>query len=158
MSKSGKRDDQSMHKAKLRDAVVKRDREICTCCRRSLENVSKFDVDHNVPRGAGGSDILSNQSALCRQCHRAKHGEGLAPTIELQSTGSMDKLEFMLFKQFFNEMIPALAREFGVRLVPKFRLDTRDVWHLPEGDMRRLDSRLADEEPEYSSFQASEYM
>jgi hypothetical protein len=115
-------------------------------------------VDHNVPRGVGGSDTFSNQSALCRQCHDAKHGDGLAPTVELQSTGNMDKVEFMLFKQFFNEMLPAMARTVDVRLIPKFRLDKRYVWHLPEGDMRRLDTRLSDEDAEYNSFRAVDYM
>lgn len=146
------------HRREIRDAVIERDRGRCTNCLRSEEIAEILDVDHCVPRGNGGSDLYSNNSTLCRQCHDAKERNGIAPTVELQTTGQMTDHEFMYFKQFLTEMIPALARGYGVRLIPKFKLDDRPVWHLPLGDMKRLDNTLSEEDAEYRSYRAADYM
>jgi hypothetical protein len=88
----------------------------------------------------------------------AKHGDELAPTVEFQSTGAMTEYEFMLFKQFIKEMIPTMSHAFGIHLDPKFKLDERSVWHLPVGDLKRLDRSLADEDSEYRSLAPADYM
>lgn len=139
-------------------AVHERDRNSCVCCGRSASVVEKLDLDYAVPRGVGGSESFSNLLTLCRQCHDAKHGEGLAPTVEMASTGRMEPIEFDYFTQFMNEMLPALAEISGVDLDPKFNLDGREAWHLPLGDLRRLDKVLSEELDDYCSFQAADYM
>lgn len=140
-----------------KQAVHERDRQRCLNCLRTVEEVEKLDVHHGVPRGVGGSELFSNYDSYCRRCHEAVDGDGLAPTVELQSSGTMTDPEFLLFKQLLNEMLPAMAREFGVRLRPKFDLDGRSCWHLPVGDMRRLDQELSSEAPQYRSLQATDY-
>ena len=35
------------------------------------------DVDHIVPKRAGGSENRQNLQSLCKQCHSAKTGRGL---------------------------------------------------------------------------------
>ncbi|WP_247729902.1 hypothetical protein [Halovivax limisalsi] len=72
----------------------------------------------------------------------------------------MSDQEFMWFKQFLSEMIPAMAREFSVRVKPKFNLDGQDQWHLPLGDLRRLDQQLLDDDrtDQYSSLKLEQYM
>jgi len=144
-------------KARFKRRVLARDRERCTNCRRPAAVVESLDVDHCVPRGHGGSELFSNNSTLCRQCHEAKNGHRLAPTVEVASTGRMTDYEFQLFYQFFDEMVPALADQVDVRLVPMFNIDDRRAWHLPVGDVKRLDKVLTDN-PEYASFQLAEYM
>jgi hypothetical protein len=142
----------------LREAVLVRDLEQCTCCLGPIEEKQTFDVDHNVPRGVGGSDRMSNLSTLCRECHEAKHGDGIAPTVRLQSTGGMTDTEFVWFKQLLNEMIPVMADTFGVRLQPKFGLQEDKIWYLPLGDLRRLDKQLYGTDAEYCSLRTEQYM
>lgn len=142
----------------VKGAVHERDRNRCINCGTTLESAETLDVDHIVPRGVGGSEAYRNLGTLCRQCHDAKHGEGLAPTVELQSTGKMDGIEFDYFVHLMQEMLPAAALVVDVRLQPKFNLDDRDVWHLPVGDCRRLDKALSKKVDQYRSLQAADYM
>jgi len=142
----------------LKRAVHERDRQQCTNCLASREVVDTLDVDHDVPRGVGGSDQFSNLLSLCRRCHEAKHGDGIAPTVHFESTGRMTDTEFLWFRQFLKEILPALARVHGVRLKPKFNLDDRQAWYLPMGDLRRLDSALTEADSRYCSLQVSEYL
>lgn len=144
----------------LRQAVLVRDQHQCKNCLGTREGELTLDTDHIVPRGAGGSDRLSNLNTLCRRCHKAKHGDGIAPTVQLESTGEMTTVEFHWFKHIMQEMLPALAREFDIRLVPKFGLADDTAWHLPLGDVRRLDKQIleASEREQYSSLQTHQYM
>lgn len=146
--------------ANLRQATFLRDQYQCRNCLGMREKGVNLDPDHNVPRGVGGSDRLGNLTTLCRRCHEAKHGDGIAPTVQLESTGEMSNVEFKWFKHFLKEMIPAMAQGYNIRLVPKFGLTGGTVWYLPLGDLRRLDQEIleADEEEQYSSLQAHQYM
>jgi hypothetical protein len=142
----------------FKEAVHERDRQRCTNCLGSREIINKLDVDHNVPRGVGGSEAFQNQSSLCRRCHEAKEGNGIAPTVQFESTGRMTQTEFIWFRHFLKEILPALARVYRVRLRPKFKLDDRQAWYISLGDLRRLDSHISDEDNQYCSLQVSEYM
>jgi len=141
----------------LKRAVFVRDQHRCVNCLRATDN-SPLDADHSVPRGVGGSDRISNLNTLCRRCHQAKHGDSIAPSIQLESTGEMTEVEFFWFKHMLNEMIPAMARELDVRLIPKFGLDEDTVWYLPLGDILLLDHQLTKADQQYSSLQLEEYM
>lgn len=132
------------------ESVLEQDRQMCTNCGTVLTR-EDLDVDHRVPRGAGGSDRSSNLGTLCRVCHDAKHGLGIAPGAQLKSTGNMTDTEFRWFKHLLQEMIPAMARILGVQLVPKFRLNDDDMWHLPLGDLRLLNAKLVKADEDYSS-------
>ena len=143
----------------VKQAVFARDRDRCLNCRGSAGAVIKLDPDHAVPRGAGGADRMSNLNTLCRRCHKAKHGEGIAPSVQLQSTGEMTDREFGWFKHFVDEMIPAMSQAAGGRITPKFNLDGEDVWYLPIGDVVHLDKQLTDDSSiEYISASLEEYM
>jgi hypothetical protein len=142
----------------LREAVIVRDFEQCTCCLGAINETDILDVDHTVPRGAGGSDRMSNLSTLCRKCHDAKHGNGIAPTVRLQSSGDMSDVEFTWFKHLLNQVLPTLADQFSVRLQPKFGLADDSSWYLPLGDLRRLDRQLFEANTEYRSLRAGQYM
>jgi hypothetical protein len=143
----------------IREAIIERDNHRCTNCTRPESVVESFHIDHRVPRGRGGSDRFANLHTLCKRCHKAKHGDGYAPMLEFQSTGAMDDYTFRYFKQFFNEILPALGRSVGVRFDPKFRIDnTRDVWFIPLGNIRHADAVLATFDEEYDSLRAADYM
>lgn len=142
----------------VKQATFARDRDRCLNCRASGDIVTTLDADHGVPRGAGGSDRVSNLNTLCRRCHKAKHGEGIAPSVQLQSTGEMTDREFGWFKHFVDEMIPAIAQVAGGRVTPKFNLDDAKVWYLPIGDVIHLDGQLTDANVEYMSADLAEYM
>jgi hypothetical protein len=104
-----------------------------------------LDADHGVPRGVGGADRISNLNTLCRRCHKAKHGEAIAPTVQLQSAGRMTDREFDWFKHFIDEMIPAMSQAAGGRITPKFNLDSNNIWYLPIGDVIYLDEQLTED-------------
>jgi len=71
----------------------------------------------------------------------------------------MDDYTFRYFRQFFDEILPAMGRAVGVRLDPKFRLDNRrDVWFVSLGDTRHADATLSTFDEEYNSLRAADYM
>jgi hypothetical protein len=101
---------------------------------------------------------MSNLNTLCRDCHDAKHGNGIAPSVQLKSTEDMTKREFIRFKQFVKEMVPAMADVAGTRIAPKFSLDGRDRWYIPIGDVVALDKQLARSDVRYTSVDLADYM
>ena len=68
--------------SEVRKAVLARDRYRCTNCRKSEDQAETLDVDHIVPRGAGGSERISNLHTLCRKCHDAKDNDAAATSVE----------------------------------------------------------------------------
>ena len=52
----------------LRKKVIKRYNNRCTNCGRS----SNLTVDHKVPLSLGGSNLMSNLTTLCKDCHEHK--------------------------------------------------------------------------------------
>ena len=70
---------------------------------------------------------MSNQITLCRRCHEAKHGRGVAPTVRLRSTGTMTEMELEWFKHCMEEVMPALARQVDIRVKPKFNVAREDA-------------------------------
>ena len=69
------------------------------------------------------------------------------------STGRMDSYEFAWFRQLMNEILPAVARQCGVRLSTKFRLEKKEIWEIPVGDLSALDKAVADRDEQYSPFE-----
>lgn len=59
--------------AALREQILKRDAYICQVC-----GAPATDVDHIVPRSAGGTDHPLNLQALCGNHHRRKTGRDAA--------------------------------------------------------------------------------
>lgn len=111
--------------------------------------VSDLDADHVVPQGRGGPNTLRNKTSLCRRCHEAKHGErGHAPTVRCLSTGDMAQKDFSWFVHFWNHLLPALTElALEHRVEPLHNLaDEKQykAWHIPVGELRRLDEALAD--------------
>lgn len=142
----------------VRETILERDNHRCTNCGRPEQVVKELHIDHAVPKGRGGSERFRNLRTLCKQCHWAKHHDGYGPMLEFQSTGRMDQYTFLYFKQFFNEILPAMGRQVGTRIVPKFRLDdSRDAWFIPLGDIRHADATLATFDEKYSSLRAADY-
>lgn len=135
-----------------------RDRYRCLNCRATEEVVREFHMDHITPRGWGGSERLPNKATLCDRCHRAKHGECIAPTVRLMSTGTMTDTEFAWFKHLMRVMLPALARQANVKMRPKFDLAGEDEWAIPLGDIRALDDELAERDDNYASLKTHEFM
>jgi hypothetical protein len=79
------------------------------------------------------------------------------------STGDMINKDFRWFVHLWKEIIPALTEAAtGHRVEPKHRLDEESPhqpWHIPLGDLRRLDEILGDmEEIDYAPKGAHHYM
>jgi hypothetical protein len=96
-----------------------------------------LDVHHIVPRGRGGSNLMSNQIVLCRRCHDATHGEGMAPTVQSMSTGTMESETFELYRQFWRNILPKMGEICNVPIEPIY-VGEDQCWHVAEADMRLL--------------------
>lgn len=96
-----------------------------------------LDVHHIVPRGQGGSNLMSNQTVLCRRCHDAAHGKKMAPTVQSASTGMMDSETFELYRQFWRNILPQMGEMCNVSIQPIY-VGEEQCWHIAEADMRLL--------------------
>lgn len=141
-----------------RQLVLNRDDHTCSNCGRHRTSVETLDIHHIVPRGQGGSDQPSNLQTLCRRCHNAVHGDGVAPAVQVESTGRMTEVEFKLFRHLMNEVLPALARTQGVSLTARFNVDGTQSWHIPFDAVRQLDAQLAETDDEYNALLLADYM
>jgi len=56
---------------RLRAAVLRRE-PLCRACAAAGRVTAAREVDHIVPRRAGGPDASSNLQGLCKPCHSAK--------------------------------------------------------------------------------------
>lgn len=73
---------------RTRFEVFKRDRFTCSYCGRTPPTVL-LEVDHVLPRSAGGSDDQENLTTSCQDCNRGRAAglleEGTAPTVTHQA-------------------------------------------------------------------------
>lgn len=109
----------------IRRAIHERDRHRCMNCHRSGDGVI-LDVHHIVPRGQAGSNRFSNLILLCRQCHDAAHGKGMAPRIRFYTNGEMAPDEFEVFRQLFSTCEITLFDE------------EEQCWYIPLRDAREF--------------------
>lgn len=107
------------------------------CANCPADDDAVLDVHHIVPRGQGGSNLMSNQVVLCRKCHDAVHGHRMAPTVQSMSTGDMDAGTFELYRLFWDEILPQIGDLYQVPIEPIYRDEDR-CWHVAEADMRML--------------------
>lgn len=101
------------------------------------DHEATLDVHHIVPRGQGGSNLMSNQVVLCRRCHDAAHGKKMAPTVQSMSTGRMEPKTFELYRQFWQNILPKMGEMCNVPIEPIY-IDDYKCWHVAEADMRLL--------------------
>lgn len=73
---------------RVRFEVFKRDRFTCSYCGRTPPEIL-LEVDHVIPRAAGGSDDFDNLLTSCRDCNRGKSArllaEGSAPAVRAEA-------------------------------------------------------------------------
>ena len=58
--------------ATTRDEVMEMTSGLCVHCGALAE-----EIDHRIPKGAGGSDDVDNQCAVCKVCHKQKSATDL---------------------------------------------------------------------------------
>lgn len=79
---------------RTRFEVFKRDRFTCTYCGRTPPAVL-LEVDHVLPRAAGGSDDVENLTTSCWDCNHGKAAnlleEGSAPTVTRQAVEDLEE-------------------------------------------------------------------
>jgi len=56
----------------LRVRILDRDCSLCQPCLRAQRVTVATEVDHIIPKAAGGTDEPSNLQAICNTCHFAK--------------------------------------------------------------------------------------
>jgi RNA-directed DNA polymerase len=54
-----------------------RQRGICPICKKPLEHLSSFDLDHIKPRKHGGRDDFDNLRLIHVVCHRLRERKGI---------------------------------------------------------------------------------
>lgn len=129
---------------RTRFEVFKRDRFTCSYCGRTPPEVL-LEVDHIVPRAAGGTDDLANLTTACATCNSGKAArlleEGTAPvvgraTVEQlaerveQAKAYMELLGGMqaVTDRQYGMVIDAWAKAFGATAEER---EDRTVWVLP---------------------------
>ncbi len=79
---------------RTRFEIFKRDRFTCSYCGRTPPNVL-LEVDHIIPRAAGGTDDIENLTTSCWDCNRGKAGnlleEGSAPAISRKAVQEIEE-------------------------------------------------------------------
>lgn len=60
------------HWRRIRRQVLERDRHMCMCDDCKGRRLPASEVDHKVPKSAGGTDDFSNLQAMNDVCHRLK--------------------------------------------------------------------------------------
>lgn len=109
---------------RTRFEVFKRDRFVCQYCGKTPPDVL-LEVDHIVPRAAGGSDDITNLTTACWDCNHGKADrlleEGTAPTV---SRSIVDDLRERL------EQAAAYTEVVGQQagLIEKQRVMVNEVW------------------------------
>lgn len=94
---------------KTRFEVLKRDRFTCAYCGKHPPEVL-LEVDHIVPRAAGGSDDIANLTTACTDCNRGKGGrmleEGTAPAVNASAIAEMQERidQAKAYTQLLSEM------------------------------------------------------
>lgn len=131
---------------RTRFEVFKRDRFQCSYCGKTPPDVL-LELDHIIPRAAGGSDDVTNLTTACKDCNRGKGAglleEGTAPLVnrvtvdELaerveQAKAYMDLLGGMagLVDRQIGMVIDAWAHAFGATAEERA---TGTFWNLPRG-------------------------
>jgi len=79
-------------KASLRFEVLKRDRFTCCYCGKT-GGETLLEVDHVVPKSAGGKDAIDNLLTACLECNRGKGSrllmEGRSPLVSEETIAAL---------------------------------------------------------------------
>lgn len=128
---------------RTRFEVLKRDRFACAYCGKHPPDVL-LEVDHIVPRAAGGSDELDNLICACWDCNRGKadrlREEGTRPVVsreiledaeeriaQAEAYALLMSSERKLLNRMTTEVTGAWARAFAADLV---ETDEGTSWRL----------------------------
>ncbi|MFH1940625.1 MAG: HNH endonuclease [bacterium] len=82
---------QSLKSDAIREAILKRDKRSCVFCGKLL-TLQTIEIDHDIPRGRGGTDHPANLQATCRRCNREK-GQSTSAEYRLE----IDKATQLVF-------------------------------------------------------------
>lgn len=117
----------------LRRQVLDRHLHRCVNC-HTIGGDNCLEVHHIVPVGQAGSHRPSNLVPLCHNCHRAAHGEKMAPRVRWYSRGEMSGREFKEHKRLWKEMREQLG-------YPRYDPDEECVY-IPASDVDPLLDQL----------------
>jgi hypothetical protein len=131
---------------RTRFEVFKRDRFACQYCGGVPPKVL-LEVDHIVPRAAGGSDDLDNLTTACWDCNRGKSDrlleEGSRPAVtrqlvdetaervaQAEAYAELMVAERRLVDRMVHEVYATWARAFGASTEER---ETGSYWVFPDG-------------------------
>ena len=131
---------------RTRFEVFKRDRFTCSYCGNHPPDVL-LEVDHVVPRAAGGSDDIDNLVTACWDCNRGKSDrlldEGDRPTISAKTVEGLEErlAQAKAYVELLSQLSNVTDAMFGrvqEEWARAFRAVTEErkagaVWVLPQG-------------------------
>jgi len=82
---------------KLRYEVLKRDNFTCQLCGRKAPEV-KLEVDHIIPKSAGGTDDPNNLRTVCYACNRGKGSILSIPGSASSGKSDDSSIELAIYK------------------------------------------------------------
>lgn len=111
----------------LRAQVLDRHMHRCVNCHRIKQGL---EIHHIVPVTQAGSHRPSNLVPLCDRCHKAAHGNSMAPRIRWYTKGELSTIEFQQHKLLWKR----LRDQFGV---PRYDSKNNCVY-VPIADVERI--------------------
>ncbi len=74
---------------KTRKLALERDKYLCQPCLRKNRVTPAREVNHRIPKAAGGTDDLANLESTCTPCHKEETARqnGQAPKLEIGADG-----------------------------------------------------------------------
>lgn len=114
-----------------RGRVLEQHLNRCVNCHRMD---SSLHVHHIVPVGQGGSHRVSNLVPLCPKCHKAAHGDVMAPRIRWYTNGELSSDEFGEHLSLWKRMREQLG-------VPRYD-PSDDAVYVPLADADQIIERM----------------
>jgi hypothetical protein len=131
---------------RIRFEVFKRDRFTCAYCGKHPPDVL-LEVDHVIPRAAGGSDDIENLVTACWECNNGKSDrlldEGSRPRVSARTVAALEErlaqakayMELQgqlstVADAMVNRLVEMWAKAFGARDVEE---DGKRYWRLEGG-------------------------
>lgn len=94
-----------------RKKVYRRDNYTCQNCgaKGGPKGNAELHAHHIVPKSKGGTHEISNLQTVCKECHKAIHGNTVAPTGRSAKDSSENELDpLLIFGISFGALLVAL--------------------------------------------------
>lgn len=116
----------------------------CVVCNMKLLNDDDYQIDHILPRAAGGSNEMENLQPLCIECHAEKTSEELESGIYKEDV--IDRGDSAFNDAMYQTIVRSgeiKSLQFIEKVIPDSRFDdfrSEQLYNIPAHERKRLAS------------------